>query len=845
LNRPIGLALDGFGNLYVADYYYLRVRQIQPNVLAVDFTQTPVRQGDISSPKLETLENDGNDLLSVTSLTPDTNSALGAASTPCVSGTSLAPEGSCLLGVEFAPSVAGDPAVGNIAIIGQSVDSPLNVVLVGNAPAVNSTTVALGASPSPSSFGQTVSITATVTTGSTTGALTGSVTFYDGTTKLQSPIVINGTNGSGRAYVSVSNLAVGSHSLWASYSGDTLHFASDNSTTPFRQVVNEGTATTVTSSANPSALGSAVNFKATVSIANGGGVTPDGTVTFLDGNTALATVPLVAGSATYTTSTLMDGAHAITASFSGDAATFISGSTSGVLNQDVLAASTVAITSGPNPSVYGTQVTFTATVTSVASVAPTGTVSFMDGDKPIATATLAGNTAVATFTTSALAAGTHAITAIYKGSPNCGPGMSTGIVQTVNLTQTTTTIAASPTPAIAGMPVTLTASVSVIAGSATVTGNMTFMDGTVKLGTATIGANGRASISPSLAPGAHAIVASYSGDGNDNPSASTAMLVNAALATTSVGLKSSSSPALVLSVITFTATVTSNGCPPSGSVIFAVDGADVSTASVGVNGTATFTYTPLSVGTHNVVAGYSGDTDNNPSTSTILAEVAEPIPTVTSLGASATPGPNPQAILVASALGSTGPVPAGTVTFTNADTKATIGSAALDSSGMATMVPDLPPGNYSVVASYTGDALHTPSASGAVTFSGSAIGFAVAANPPTITLASSQNSTITINKLEQRLFRHHRHGVLVASGGCKLPLLFEHRDGECRPVAVRSSHDTNSPLSGGLSASNATNSGRGLTLASLCWPTGLIFGFALWRFRKATRQRSLPRWFCS
>ncbi len=830
LDRPIGLALDGLGNLYVADYYYLRVRQIQPNVLAVDFTQTPVRQGTISSAKVETLENDGNDALSIASLTPDANSALGAASTTCAPGTSLLPEGSCILGVEFAPSVAGDPVVANISITGQSVDSPLNVVIVGNAPAVNSTTVALGTSPSPSTFGQTVTLTATVTTGQNTGALTGSVTFYDGTTKLQSPVIVNA---SGKAFVSISNLAVGSHPLWASYSGDTLHFASDNSKTPFVQVVNEATATVITSSANPSALGSPVTFKATVSIAaNGGGVTPDGAVTFLDGTTALATVPLVAGTASYTTSALGDGAHAITASFSGDAVTFISGSTSSVLSQDVLAASAVAISSAPNPSIYGTQVTFTATVTSAASVAPTGTVNFMDGARQIGTATLAGTSGVANLTTSALGAGTHAITAIYKGSANCGPGTSTGIVQTVNLTQTTTTVAVSPTPALAGMPVALTASVSIITGSATVTGNVTFMDGTVKLGTATVGANGRASISPSLAPGAHAITASYGGDVNDNPSASTAMPVNAILATTSVGLKSSSLPALVLSGITFTATVTSNGCAPTGSVTFAVDGANVSTASIGADGTAVFNYSPQAVGTHNVVATYSGDTDDNPSTSTILAEVVQAIPTVTALGASASSGPNPQAILVASSLGSTGPVPGGTVTFTNADTKAIIGSATLDSSGVATLTPDLPPGNYSVVASYSGDALHTPSISGAVTFSGSAIGFAVAANPPTISLASSQNGTITIN-----ISSNNGFADTIGMGCLSLPVAVNcHfssnavtvKSGQTQSVQV--TIDTNAPLSGGLSASNAARGG--LTLATLCWPAGLIFGLALWRFRK-------------
>jgi len=829
LSRPIGLALDGYGNLYVADYYYLRVRQIQPNVLGVDFLQTPVRQGSTSSPKKETLENDGNATLQITAITPDANSALDTASTTCAPGTSLSQDASCSLGVEFAPSVAGNPLAANIAITGQSVDSPLGIVVVGNAPAVNSTSVALTAAPSPSSFGQSVTLSAAVSTGANTGALTGTVTFYDGATKLQSGVSVNGT---GVATFNTPSLAVGKHSLTAAYSGDNLHFASTS--TAIFEVVNEATATAVTSGANPSALGTALTFTASVSIYGGGGVTTDGTITFLDGSTALATVPLTAGTATYTTSTLIDGMHAITAIFSGDATTFILGSASGALKQDVLAGSTVAVAAGTNPSIYGSPVTFTATVTSNASVAPTGVVNFMDGSTQIGTSTLTGTTGVATYTTSSLAAGTHPITAVYKGSPNNGPGTSAPIVQTVNLTQTTTGLAATPTPAIAGAPVTLAATVSVIAGSATVTGNVTFTDGTVKLGTATVGAKGVVSISPTLAPGAHAIVASYGGDSNDNASASTALAVNVVLATTSVALKTSGSPALVMSGITFSATVTGNGGTPTGSVVFSVDGANVNTTAVDATGTASFADSALAVGNHTVAAAYSGDTNDGPSTSAGLAEVVRAIPTVTNLGTSASSGPNPQAILVATALGSTGPTPTGTITFTSSSTQKMIGSATLDSSGVATVVPDLPPGSYSVVATYSGDALHSPSTSAAVAFSGAAVGFVVAVNPPLLTLASSQNGTVTINVSSDNGFADS-----IGMGCLSLPAAVNCHF-SANTVTLKASQsqsvqltiDTNAPLSGGTVARNASGSGRGLSLSALGWPASLLFGFAFWRFRR-------------
>ncbi len=75
----------------------------------------------------------------------------------------------------------------------------------------------------------------------------------------------------------------------------------------------------------------------------------------------------------------------------------------------------VSLVSSANPVVMQNAVTFTATVSSSASV-PTGTVSFIDGTVPLGSATLSNGTA--TFTTSALTVGTHSITAIYSGDTN-------------------------------------------------------------------------------------------------------------------------------------------------------------------------------------------------------------------------------------------------------------------------------------------------------------------------------------------------------------------------------------------------------------------------------------------
>ena len=96
------------------------------------------------------------------------------------------------------------------------------------------------------------------------------------------------------------------------------------------------------------------------------------------------------------------------------------------------AASTTTIGSSQNPSVYGQSVTFTATVSAVGSGTPTGTVTFYDGATPLGSGTLSGGTAA--YSTSALALGSHSITAVYSGDTNFNTSTSTALNQVVVVT---------------------------------------------------------------------------------------------------------------------------------------------------------------------------------------------------------------------------------------------------------------------------------------------------------------------------------------------------------------------------------------------------------------------------
>jgi hypothetical protein len=94
------------------------------------------------------------------------------------------------------------------------------------------------------------------------------------------------------------------------------------------------------------------------------------------------------------------------------------------------AATSVSIASDVNPSSFGQPVTFTATIaTPPGGPAAGGTVSFFDG--PTLLGAVDQTSGAAALTTSALAAGTHSITAAYAGSADYGSSVSPPLTQQV------------------------------------------------------------------------------------------------------------------------------------------------------------------------------------------------------------------------------------------------------------------------------------------------------------------------------------------------------------------------------------------------------------------------------
>ena len=843
LYGPTGLYLDGSGDLYIADTLDMVVREVQGNFVALDFP-TPIRQGSTTSPQSQTVENDGNASLDLTTIVPATNAAVDSALTgSCTDSETLAQNADCIVGAIFAPATT--PALTVSTVETPSIDvgedtqptvaapnAPLNIELVAVAEPITSTTTTVTSSHNPSGFGQNVTFTATVTTGPGTGALTGTVSISDGATVLISGLSLNA---SGVATFSTSTLTVGQHSITATYdnTNDPTHSTSTSAPALIQTVI-EGTAVNLTSSINPSTVGQSVTFTATVTTP-GGGVSPTGTVTFFDGSTPLGTQTLNGGGvATYATSTLANGAHQITATYNGNAGSQVQPSTSSVLNQDVQTPSTIAVVSNPNPSNYGNPVTFTATVTSTATSPATGTVNFLDNGVSIGSGTLGGNPGKATFTISTLVVGTHPITVTYAGdSYNMGSSSAAPLNQVVQQSATVTTAAATPTPGIAGLPETISATVQLLSGSAPLTGTVTFTSGTTTLGSASLNASGVAAITPTLAPGSYQIVATYMGNANGIGSASTPLSYSVVLATTQTALAVTPSPALVLSSITFTATVTGNSVAPTGSVNFLANGVVIGTAPL-TGGTATFTDSGIAAGTYSMTAEYLGNTDNATSTSTGVSETVGTIPTTTVLGTASTTGATPQVVLVAAVLNNgAGPTPTGTVTFFNGATS--LGTATLDSTGAATLTPNLTSGvNYTIEAVYSGDPDHGSSTSQTLSVSGTPVEFGVSVTPATVTMATSQNSTVTVTITSNSNFTD-----TIGLGCSSLPAAVNCHFAAISlklpaggTVSTQLTIDTNNPLSGGSTAMNRRLGSGKFSLAGLFLPLSLGFGCIFWRLRR-------------
>jgi hypothetical protein len=557
------------------------------------------------------------------------------------------------------------------------------------------TTTTLTSSLNPSTFNDVVTFTATISN----SAATGNVTFEYDSNGI--PIVVPLT--SGVATLLNSSLPVGTHSVTATYSGDSTYAGSTSLT--LTQNVLTATGTTLISSLNPSSFGTGVTFTATIS-----NLAATGTVTFEDtsnGNAVLGSNPvaLVSGVASVSLSSLSLGTHSIVAIYSGDST--YAASTSSAVNQHVLTGTTTGLVSSLNPSTSGASVTFTATISNLAA---TGTVAFEDasnGNAVLGSGAAALSSGVAFLSVSSLSAGTHYIIAVYSGDSTYAGSTSSAVSQHV-LAATTTGLVSSLNPSTSGASVTFTATISNLSA----TGAVTFEDasnGNAVLGSGAVTlSSGVAFLAvSSLSIGTHSIIAVYSGDSTYAASTSSAVSQNVLTATTT-GLVSSLNPSTFGATVTFTATI--SNLSATGAVAFedASNGNTVlGSGAVSVSsGIAFVTVSSLSIGTHSIIAIYSGDSTYAASTSSAVSQnVIQGTTTV--LTSSASPVTYGHTLTLTATLAPTSAT--GKVTFYDGTT--VVGTATLVSGIAHHTTTLLASGVQSLKAYYEGDSNDSPSSS--------------------------------------------------------------------------------------------------------------------------------------
>lgn len=477
------------------------------------------------------------------------------------------------------------------------------------------TVTTVTASAGSSTFGEPVTFSATVTAPGSSLVPAGSVTFRDG----NQVVGVGVLDGVGQAQVTGPAAGAGSRSITAEFNGSG-DFAGSTSDALVHTVHAAAVDVQVDTSPSPSVFGSTVRVDISVQATPPGAGIPTGDVTLSDGAATVAVLPLDgSGMASIDLDDLPVGSHEFSATYAGDS-NFLGGDGTRVhtVAEDT---ATVTLHSSPNPSLFTTPVTLTATISGTEGAIPTGTVQFLAGATPLGDATLDGN-GVATLSTSDLPPGQTLLRAVYGGDGGFDGG-SDDRLHTVDPSSTTTGLTIDTGSGDVHSLVQLRATVDGVGTAATPTGTVAFhlADGT-KLGDAPLDASGVAVLERLFPLGFHTVEARFPTTAGWRSSTSTQSSFGIGKAGPNVTLAGAPDPVVVGGDVTWTATVTVPAVGPqvTGTVDFFSGTTLLGTADLTAGGQLTVP-APDVPGTWSVLARYNGDANHSVVTSS-TADVA-------------------------------------------------------------------------------------------------------------------------------------------------------------------------------------------------------------------------------
>lgn len=440
LGLPLGLAVDASGNLYIADYTNLVVREVSHGIIttiagtgALGFSGDggPAVNAKLGPPSGVALDSDGNLYIADPFNHRVRKVSNGVITTVAGNGTNgYGGDGGLATSAQLsAPTALAVDSSGNLYIL----DSTSQVIRKVSGGVI--TTIAgsgvggFAGDKGPAAQARFGFFSISGISVDSSGNLFVTDTYNGRIREVSNGIVttIAGTGGFGYSGDGDSATSAVFYAPTALAGDSSGNLYVGNFRGPVRMltpVVPTALTTSVSliSSLNPSSLAQPVTFTAMVATTGGPtGAGATGTVQFSDGTKTLATVPVRGGQATFTTSSLGGGAHRITAAYSGDPI-FPSAQTN--LNQVVYAPITMTVSATPQTAETGQPITFSVTVAANSIPAglssPGGTVTFAEENgfpfvtfTSLGTATLTSGTA--TFTVNSLSAGQHYIEVEYGG----------------------------------------------------------------------------------------------------------------------------------------------------------------------------------------------------------------------------------------------------------------------------------------------------------------------------------------------------------------------------------------------------------------------------------------------
>jgi hypothetical protein len=435
---------------------------------------------------------------------------------------------------------------------------------------------------------------------------------------------------------------------------------------------------------------------------------------------------------------------------------------SGTASAISLASTSTSLTITPASTELNGDLTFTATVTG--ATVPEGQIRFIAGSSILATVPLTpvpGSTTQATASVTlpnTFTAGSNTARAAFLSADTGAWGQSVSppvqvVVAGTEIHNTATSLSVSPSPVVAGEPVTLTAHVTREDGVVP-TGTVTFREGTSLVGTADLDAAGYATLTRSDFPaGTHNLTASYLGPTTDvaASSGSASLTVTAPVVPTAVDTTTTlvTVPGTIRAgdTVTLRAHVVQTGtqtAPPGGPIVTfrnVTDGVStyVGEAPLDANGYAEITVAGWGEGTYQLTADYVGDITDNPSSGDVTLTVApadSSIDTALSAAAATAVAGTP-ATLTATLTAAGTPVEGETVTLAAGGQTCT---ATTGADGVAHCdVTVATPGTYAITATYARtDTYNASTASSTLVVTTPATTLTV----PSITVASGGSATL-------------------------------------------------------------------------------------------------------